>query len=227
VLPKSIYSFLVFAVVIRAGEPAWKTKDATQWSREEAQQVLSNSPWVHMTEIQILRSLSESQMRDAGKMGMTHGVGLEALEPSIFLGTGTGKRLIKQPPARATLMVRWESAPVVRSAEMKTSDKRAPTWDGDYYAIAVYGVPGLEDQKTLPVELKKSAYLKRGTKDLKPAHVDLLFEDRLATVVYLFPRTQQITPADKKVWFVTQIGQLFLEQIFDLNEMQFQGKLEL
>jgi hypothetical protein len=127
------------------------------------------------------------------------------------------------------LPVRWESASPIRGAELKIGDENAPAWDGDYYAIAVYDVPGLEDEKTLPVELKKAAFLRReGKKDLKPTRVDLLFdENKGATVVFLFPRTEEITKEDRQIWFVTQIGQLFLEQLFDAGEMQYHGKIEL
>ena len=163
-------------------------------------------------------------------MGMTSGAGLGALNPSVLTGLGSGRRLVSKPAKRQTLLIRWESAAPIRNAELKTKDTRAPAWDGDYYAIAVYDVRGLEDQKTLPLALKKSAFLRReGKKDLKPQQVELLFDDdgELATVLYLFPKSGEISTADKHVWFAAQIGALFIEQSFDPGEMQFQKKLEL
>ncbi len=161
-------------------------------------------------------------------MGASRGVGLGALDPSILLGVGSGKRLVPKPAKRQVLAVRWESAAPVRKAELKIKDTHAPDWEGSYYAIAVYGVPGLEDQKTVPVELKKTAFLRReGTKSLQAERVELVFDEDSATVLYLFPRSKEITAADKHVWFAAQIGGLFVEQSFNPGEMVFQGKPEL
>ena len=218
----------MLAIPLMAADPTWKTKDVTQWTKADAQEVLDSSPWVQRAEVTVLPQRSEAQMRGAGRMGMTKGTGLEALEPSILTGVGGGNRLVKKPPTRQTLPVRWESASLIRSAELKTGDGRAPAWDGEYYVVAVYDVPGLEDQRMLPVELKRGAFLKRsGKKNLKPARVDLLFEEKGATVVFLFPRTDEITTQDGRIWFVAQFGPLFVEQIFNVPEMQFHGKIEL
>jgi hypothetical protein len=218
----------LLGVLLVAAEPGWKTKDPTQWTKADAQAILDNSPWSQKGEITLLPQRSEAQMRDAGKMGGANGAGFGSLNPSILTGFGGGNRLVKKPAARQTLPIRWESASLIRNAEIKTADERAPAWEGDYYAIAVYDVPGLEDQKTLPVELKKSAYLRlRGEKDWKPAHVDLLFDDKVATVVFLFPRTRAITQKDGHIWFAAQFGHVFVEQMFDVGQMQYQGKVDL
>ena len=220
---------LPFSVaLLMATDASWQTKPISQWNANDAKQVLSNSPWVKRAVVAMLPQRSEAQMRDGGRMGMGQGAGLGALDPSILTGLGGGKHLVPKPQKRQTLLVRWESASAIRSAELKAGDERAPAWDGDYYAIAVYDVPGLEDQKTLPVELKKSAFLRRDRrKDLKPARVVLLFDENLATVVYLFPRSEEITKEDKQIWFVAQIGRMYVAQSFHTEEMQFQGKLEL
>lgn len=218
----------LLAIPLLAIEPGWKNKDVTQWSKTDAQDVLTNSPWVQRAEVTILPQRSEAQMRGAGRMGMTKGTGVEVLNPSIFTGIDNGNRLVKKPVARQTLPVRWESASLIRSAELKTGDERAPAWEGDYYAIAVYDVPGLQDQKTLPVELKRNAFLRlKGRKDLKPARVDLLFDEKGATVLFLFPKTEAITAQDGGIWFAAQFGQLFVEQRFDVGQMQYQGKVDL
>lgn len=218
---------LLSVVLMLAADASWKTKPISQWNTDDAKQVLANSPWVKTAVVTILPPRSEAQMREAGRMGMVRGTGLGALDASVLTGFG-GKHLVAKPPKPLTLLVRWESARAIRSAELKTGDERAPAWDGDYYAIALYDVPGLEDQKTLPVELKKAAFLKRdGKKDLKPGRVDLLADEKGITVVYLFPRYGEITREDKSVELVAQIGRMFVAQSFSTEEMQFQGKLEL
>jgi hypothetical protein len=51
--------------------------------------------------------------------------------------------------------------------------------------------------------------------------------DDLATVVYFFPRSVEITRKDGWITFGAQIGRLFVTQPFSVEEMQFRGKLEL
>ena len=144
---------------------------------------------------------------------------------------GSGKRVGLQPPGTSTLQVRWESATPVRAAELKAGETGAPAWEGNYYAIAVYDVYGLttRDQKNLPAELKQFTLLKRdGKKDLKPDRVEIdMFGRDLARVIYLFPRSAEITRDDRRVQFVAQIGRLYLAQVFVLDEMVYQNKLEL
>jgi hypothetical protein len=218
------------AILLLAAEPAWKTKEVSQWSAEDAQQLLKSSPWVKKTVATVLPKRSEAQQRDSGRMGGGEGAGIEALSPGNFIGFGRpSRRFAANMRDQRTVIVRWESSLPVHSAEAKISDMDAPTWDGQYYAIAVYGVPGLEDQKKLPVELRKTAFLRReGKKDALPARVDLVYTDeKSAIVLYLFPLTAGITAKDRDIWFAAQIGQLFVEQNFDAGEMQFHGKLEL
>jgi len=127
----------------------------------------------------------------------------------------------------STVTLRWESALPVRGAELKTHDPNAPIVDEDAYAIAVYGLP---NRMTLsdPEQLKKQATLKRdGKKDMKPSRVELLQKDDGPVIVYLFPRTQEITKDDRKILFDAEIGRLKLGQSFYLDDMVYQGKREL
>jgi hypothetical protein len=212
-----------------AADPSWIDKDISQWTEQDAVRVLTRSPWVSAATVTLLPARSEAQARDGGRMGGGRAAGLEALDPANLMGLGkASKGFASSIEKRKTLTVRWESALPIRSAEKKAGED-APSWEGDYYAIAIYGVPGLEDRRTLPVELTKGAFLRRwGKKDVKPARVEVIITDeKLATLVYLFPRTEQITRQDRQMWFTAQIGQLFLEQAFDAGEMQLHGKLEL
>jgi hypothetical protein len=227
---RMMWCFVPFtAVLVLAADPSWMTKEVSSWTEQDAVQVLTKSPWVAAATVAILPPRSEAQERDGGRMGGGKAAGLEALQPSILMGFGkASKGFASTIEKRKTLTVRWESALPIRSAEKKARED-APTWEGNYYAISVYGVPGLEDRRTLPVELTKGALLKRsGKKDVKPARVEVILTDeKLATLVYLFPRTEELTKQDRQIWFTAQIGQLFLEQEFDAGEMQLQGKLEL
>jgi hypothetical protein len=70
--------------------------------------------------------------------------------------------------------------------------------------------------------------LKReGKKDVKPVSVEVFQGKNGGVVVYLFPLSAEITRKDRQILFEAQIGRIILAQIFDLSEMDFQGKLEL
>ena len=45
--------------------------------------------------------------------------------------------------------------------------------------------------------------------------------------VYLFPLSAEITKKDGQIQFEAQIGRIVVVQTFELNEMDFMGKLEL
>lgn len=221
-------SFLISAVLFAA--PSWQVKAPTEWTRLDATQVLTHSPWVVKVQPAVLPQRSVAQRRDGGKTGGGHAIGLDQLGASSLTGFG-GNKPSRRKAAPAPLEVRWESSRAVRMAEVKVGEADFPKWDGDYYAVAVYDIAGLTevDEKTLPSELKKEAYLKRaGKKDLRPVRVEVvLLESNLARVTYLFPRTEVMTAADQQIGFIAQIGRLYVAYNFATNSMQLQGKLEL
>lgn len=211
-----------------ADSPAWKSKPAAQWSEEDSKQVLADSPWVKHVTPQWLRDLSPDERRNGGNMeaGIGKGVGLAGL--GLF-GSRREAEALKKAHAKPTpnaVVVRWESAPV-RAAERKTGET-APAVDDAFYAVVVYDIP-LPQRWNLANELKSVSYLRRsGKKDLKPSRVQILRQDRgLATVVYLFRRSVEITRQDHYVEFVAQLDRLFLEQFFHVDEMRLLGQLEL
>jgi hypothetical protein len=139
----------------------------------------------------------------------------------------------EQPPQ---LTLRWESALPIHEAVLKAHDKNAPTVDEGYYALAVYGVPGRMvdvESKSLPIKLRHLAKLRRdGQKDLLPSSVLVLQRDSGPVFVYLFAHAKNkkkaiVTPEDKRIDFEAQIGRLKFGESFFLEDMVYQGKLEL
>jgi hypothetical protein len=259
-------SLLLFA----QEEPAWKNKQIAEWTQDDAQQLLSDSPWAKTITPNVNRSESDGQR---GPGGGRSGIGIGV--PGIG-GIGGGRRGGGYPGGgypgggypgggypgggdpgggypdggypgggrsrrtddgdansgqAVSLKLRWESAFPVREAELKNRDTTAPTVDEDHYAIAVYGVPNRianGDSKSLAGQLKKEAAIKRdGKKDLKPSSVEVLqFADGLV-IVYLFPRSQEITRQDRRLGFEAKIGRMEFTQFFYTADMVYQNKLEL
>lgn len=222
---------IAFAGLLTASGPSWWTKPLREWNETDARQILSSSPWVRKATPAELPPRNEAEVRSSGLMGSGQSVGIEALNPSALTGIGGSQPSHRRAkPKSLEVEVRWESALPVRAAELKSREEILPEWDGPMYAIAVYDVPGLDgNPKALSRFLGKEAYLKvDGKKDLKPARVNLLPQDGgLTTIVYLFPRSEEITARDKRVEFTAVLGRLFVAQYFYPAQMQFQGRLEL
>jgi hypothetical protein len=222
---------IVFAALLTASGPSWTSKPPRQWDEADAKQILSDSPWVKKATPAELLVRNESAVRQSGGMGGGQSVGIEALNASVLTGIGASQPTRRGArPKGLQVEVRWESALPVRAAELKAKEEDLPEWQGSVYAVAIYDVPGLDvNQKSLPKELSKEAYLKRdGKKDLKPVGVNLLpQEGGLTTIVYLFPRSEEITTEDARVEFAAVFGRLSLAQYFYPAQMRFQGKLEL
>jgi hypothetical protein len=121
--------------------------------------------------------------------------------------------------------VRWESALPVQEAQLKVRDTGAPSVDEAHYAIVVLGVPG---RMTGDGRAKPHAELRRsGKKAVRSSEARVLQRDDGSIVVFLFPRSAEITSGDKQVDFDAHIGPLELKQTFELSEMTYAGKLAL
>jgi hypothetical protein len=218
------------AALLFAADPSWQTKPPAQWDDADAKQLLADSPWVVSAKLQPIPPRSPSARRESGDWdaGVGHGVGIA--------GTGLfGKerahfaivRAHAQPdPGSVTIL--WASAAPVRAAEMKLGATDVPNWGEDYYALAVLDVPA--EHRLNAGHLKGLAALKRsgGGKDFKPARVEIVEQsDGFATVVYLFPRSFEITKKDSSITFTAQIGELVIAHSFFPEKMQIEGQLEL
>jgi len=221
---------LTAALLLAADEPSWKTKPVEQWDEKDAKQLLAESPWVGHATLQPIPDKSPDQRRDSGDWdaGIGHGVGLA--------GTGIlGPRRMAEAIARAhdkpspgAVGIRWESAMPVRAAESKVGETPASPLHTGWYAIALYNVP-LPKKHWGPGKLRGLAFLRRENKpDFKPSRVEVHRNaDGMATVVYLFPRHEEITRRDKNVVFAAQIDRLFVSEFFYPATMQIAGQLEL
>jgi hypothetical protein len=225
-------SLLAFAAVtlLFADDAPWKDKPVSQWSEQEAKQVLSDSPWVGNVRLAEVRYMSKAERRDSGDWEANIGPAVGLAGTGILGRTRQALAIERAPqhPDFGTVMVRWESASPVRTAERKAGETGVPVWQGDYYAVAVYNVP-LAPRWNLANELKGVAYLQRDKKkDVKPARVQILRQDEeVATVVYLFPRSAEISKKDQHVRFVAQLRRLYVSQFFFPQEMEVQGQPEL
>jgi len=220
---------LPLVLLAAADQPTWD-KPLPEWSTDDAQAILTGSPWVKVITTGLMRKLSESERREGGNMeaeGGGKGVGFDDFSLFGMKSKSAGKK----EPGPPKLWIRWESALPVRAAELRSADNAAPVIDGEDYAICVYDVPlaitGF-DMKVLPDNLKRVGWLKFTGKEIKPSRVLVRANgSTTATLVYFFPRSANITADIRQVDFTAQVGRLFLSQSFFPAEMQFQNKLAL
>jgi hypothetical protein len=230
------------AALLFAADPGWKAKPTAQWTEQDATEVLTASPWARTITAGVSRRLSEDELRDGGKMGQPTGIGYDGVDPKgsgpklptlkdIVVPAPNGGRSIRSQVQGLPVRLRWESALPVQLAELKARQSDPPTLEGNGYRIAVYGLPGgyfKGDPKKLGDPLKEDAVLRReGKKDVKPSTVEVFPQSDGWAVVYLFPLSAEISPKDKQVEFNAHIGRIVVVAPFDLNEMLFQGKLEI
>jgi hypothetical protein len=223
--------------LLLAAEPAWKNKPVANWTDEDAQQILENSPWAKTVVAGIARRQTEDERREGGDMGQPKGVGYDGVvDRKLPLRQELGNPLLPGKPLPSTaptirLLVRWESALPIRAAELKAHAPTPPTLSDDGYIIAVYGVPASfakGDPTSLGKPLRESAFLRReGKKDVFPSRVEVFELESNVLVTYLFPLSAEISKNDSVVEFRALIGRLQVSQHFLVQEMQFQGKPEL
>jgi hypothetical protein len=230
----SWFCFVAFGAVLLiaadSADSSWKNKPIQKWGEEEAKQVLSDSPWVKYASPEEVRDMSPAERRDSGDWDANIGKGV-GLAGTGILGPRRAAAAIAaahEHPQLPPLVIRWESALPVRVAEQKTADTDVPPLDSDGYAIAIYNVD-LPEHWNLARELKGISSLKRNNKkDAKPSRVEILHrDDETSTLVYLFPRSVEITRNDGIIEFVAQIGRMFVRVYFNTQEMRLQGEPQL
>jgi hypothetical protein len=210
--------------------PSWNDTPIPEWSEEDAKQLLADSPWTRSVQLDIVRNLSPFERRDGGDMeaGIPTGYGLALTGGMADWREIAAVEHAHQKAGLGSVTVRWESALPVRAAAMKVGETSVPGWVGDYYAIAVHDVR-LPFRWNIENQLRGVAYLRRDMrKDVKPFRVVVLPEaDSLATIVYLFPRSIEITKEENSLGFVAQIGRLFVYVNFMPEDMRIEGNLQL
>lgn len=221
---------VALALVFAATPASWQTKPPAQWDENDAKQILAGSPWVVDSKLLPIPPRSPDARRESGDWdaGIGHGVGIAG---TGILGHEREKLALARAhalPDPGSITIVWASASPVRAAEAKLGATDVPSWGDAYYAITLLDVP--VKRKLTVTQLKHVAWLRHsgGGKDIKPVRVEILEQgDGFATVVYLFPRSAEITKRESSINFYAQLGELVVSQPFYPQDMVIQGDLEL
>ena len=240
---KSACLALVVPVLLLGQNQPWKDKAIPQWTEDDAKIVMAESPWAKSVTPEVGQANVSPARRAPGGMGRGGGVRIGGMGiPGGGMGGGRrggmgggyprgGGQRRQQQQGPSVLVVRWESALPMREAELKARDTAAPTVDDEHYTLAVYGLPRAElsaDDKGLEKKLQKKGFLRRdGKKDLQATRVRVLFREDGPVVVYMFPRSTELTRNDRRIEFSGEAGKWKFATPFFTEDMYLAGKLEL
>ena len=235
-------SLLVLLLVAGAAlaEDFWVKKEYMQWSEEEVKTVMTDSPWAKDVTVSAPMSSigGRGQPRDgeksaapdvenpapsSGRPRRTAGGGDE--------GDGGGRQGL------LTLNISWRSALPYRKAVVRSrlgAGKAIPpeaqelvTANQADYVIVVSGVPAGMASSLSAANMERST-IRAGKKPAVTAKaMDLQRHTRTVDIIYVFPKTQSITPDDKEIEVVLRIGPVEAKKKFNLKDMVYDGKLEM
>ncbi|MFL6352164.1 MAG: hypothetical protein ACJ74Z_09985 [Bryobacteraceae bacterium] len=230
--------FAIGTVTVGAAE-AWGSKDYTQWSAEEVNRLLTDSPWAKQVSASFSTPPREQEVSvipppgaSTANMGGTRGV-----SDGNWDG-GVGRNIDDSAP-KLPVTVRWESALPVRQALLRSrlgdqlSEARDPKENLNQaerdYVITVIGLitsNQSRDRERVQKELTGAARLVRaGKAPIRPESVSV--DASVGAIQFFFPKTNPISLDDKEVTFELQFGSIKVAKKFRLKAMTYKGRLEL
>lgn len=224
---------MVIGALAWAGGDPWKTKPFEQWTRNDVNQILHDSPWTQT------QYVPEEWNTTSGMMQAPSVSGGAPPPPVNAAGQGPGLQPMGTPPGQATFYVRWNSSRTVREAlvrdailrgQMKDSDApqylSAPITD---YQIAILGPDMTPFGGVSDSEFESKSYLrgKQSKVQVNPTNVEMMRSpdgSQLMSVVFTFPRKTAdgkdiAAPQEKGLQFVCKIKNFDLSTTFDLRKM--------
>ena len=211
-VPRRALLLATFAAALRAADEFWSTKPSDEWTVEESEKLLADSPWAKMMTVArgaLLEGVSGGPVR--GPRGVT--------------------------VARTVdLIIRWMSAAPMKAAMGNLLGSRASKKQGgamgdiDGYVLIVKGVPlsVMQLSGETRASLERSAELRIPGRDpLKVTRIGFARDGAAAEIRFLFPKASNLTIADKSAEFRFELGRANIKQKFDLDKMVYQGELAL
>jgi hypothetical protein len=237
----------ICAVLLWAASQPWKTGDPKEWTSQDVDHVLTNSPWAQSASASF--ALAEDNTAPLPPAIDVPQAGMPSPRNAATDGRWDGgvSRVNRNGPPTLDVTVRWNTALPVRQAfERKRSGPRySPEQVRKDYIITVIGlVPagryvqpqmrtsssdGLEDvrnpEEMLEGVMRYSFLFPRGKSSIHPE--DAKLDTSTGTLHIFFPRTQAIDAGDKEVTFQMRFGSLSVVKKFRLKDMMYRGQLEL
>jgi hypothetical protein len=233
----------LFLASVAFGEDFWVKKEYVQWSDAEVKKIMTNSPWAKDITISApaaalgvrgqrvgIESENSSDVETGGGGGRGGRGGRRGGGGAGFGGGGE---------ALLTLNISWRSALPLRKALVRSrlgagstavppEAEQLISKEQERYVIVVTGVPAAMARLLQNPALLDKCVIRAGKKPAIAAlAIDFQRRTQSVDVIYSFPKTPAITPEDKDVEVVLQLGQIEAKKKFNLKDMVYNGKLEL
>lgn len=243
---------IILAFTLCAAQP-WD-KDSAQWTIQDAQRILANSPWAQAATASLAGADTEEPpppgpLPGAPQAGMAGSSGV----PDGRWDGGVGRLPTTGGPA-IPVTIRWDSAQPVRLALSRLETEREagspaytpPQADQDYIITVIGLVPAgrykgagqletrshsdetadaQDPEQMLEGLMAQSRLMPRNAKAIRPEDVKL--DAATGTLHLFFPRSEVIDLKNKDVTFATRFGSMIIQKQFRLKEMIYQRKLAL
>jgi hypothetical protein len=234
-----------FGVLHGARKEFWEAKAAANWSAEEKQMLLTQSPWALEGMVQFEAQGKKPTVPYQG--APRPGAGVPGARPGERLGTAPSVPFGEAPPpvpkgdtgrpVQFRVLARWETAKPVRLA----GGPELPEGTERFYVIRLRGMPLLpvrkgKDGETLPnpneemlAEIRQTSRIVRKEKAaIACAHLLTGSGETANELLLFFERgPDPITAGEKTVTLESHFGPFRLSLPFPLKDMMYQGALAL
>jgi hypothetical protein len=239
---KAAAAYLACNSLHAARKQFWETKEPANWSEEEKQSLLAQSPWAREGFARM------DEKKDPGNGGGgRRPMEMPDTRPGAPPGGVTSMPIgepippVPQPPGKPVqfrVRARWETAKPVKLA----GAPEIPELTGQFYVIRLRGLPLMPPPKVKPGEpsppnpnesllqaIQAGSRLERAGKPPIPcAHLFTGSGQAATEVLLFFPRAADaITIADKVVILESRFSVFHLSIQFSLREMAYKGELAL
>jgi hypothetical protein len=231
--------FLFLAGLALEAADVWIAKPYIDWTAKDIERILTDSPWAKKVTVTMENGRgggAGASIQRIGSDGPGGSSGPRGTDGSGGAGANVG-------PPQTDLFVRWQTAPTVMQALVKsrygaqagTSEKAAQRLRPEerYYVIWVAGLPNSVAGRELAAKASLLALTTLAVKRADPiVAADVIFDPgpgrgRITDAHFLFPRKTAFSPDDKEVEFTTKFGKTKVQAKFTLKNMAINGKLVL
>lgn len=201
-----------------AAKEFWDEKFPEDWSKDEINRLLNNSPWAQKAAINFNGG-------PGGAGGYLYGGAISPGDRVQYEGAGAAKN---EGGAYHAVVI-WESAKPVCDAQKSTPDGAK-----DFYIIGLLGnfpdaaKPGPDEATSAEeqrVEMLRT-YTKLERKGDSPIYLDHIQPQKDGEWFY-FSRLEPLKMSNKEITFSTKLGPLEIKAKFPLKDMMYRGKLAL
>ncbi|MDA0206201.1 MAG: hypothetical protein O3A53_06425 [Acidobacteria bacterium] len=226
------------ALLLAAG--FWEKKGPQEWTNEEVETILTDSPWAQIGSISFVGDKSQpigggsrgGGIGFPGSRSPTSGPAGRSGQPD---GGWSGRFAAVGSESRAfgdgDVVVRWSSALPIRQALERTGagdSAPRPELLRDYYVVSLSRIPpGMVRLADEPEKLRSAARLTpKGRASMRAARIEIRPQPGTPGIDLYFPRETEPSAEDRQIVFELVAEDYELKAKFKPRDMIYHGKME-